>query len=1507
MDSKPDMELAALQEAYEKLQAENEQLKLLVGQQLVLQDETVGTPTSPTNAAVANKPSVKPATAPNGAAHFEKQLNFRTLINRIHEGVLYVDNDDSIIFANDSFCEMMGYTLPELIGKKAHEIFFSDPKQAPDIGQIISERKKGISGTFHLTLKNKQGQPLIIEVNGSPITDDDGNVIGSIGIHKDVTEQLNIVREKKQSEIRYEALVERMNEGLVTVGRNGKIRFVNKAFCKLVGKKREQLVGFSLSETLNLQSHTVDEIKQKLVERLAGKSEVYELSVKRDSGKLIWLNVSASPLYDSNNQIIGSMAIYMDISPQKKAVEENQRLQALVDATIDLVAVSDHKGKTLYLNNACRKTLSIPYTTPLSNIRWNDFYSPNVLAKLRNEIIPHVVQHGIWKGEIALRNTKGVDVPVSYVMICKKDHAGHIDFFASIARDISEVKLAQREIAILARMPEETSSPMLRVDREGVVVYANIASAPLLKEWNTAPGQKMPPIWLNIIQKVLSKGQNKEYEIDCGRKIFELKLSPVTEYDYVNIIGNDITQKKKSEKLLIASEKKYRAVVEDQTELISRFLSDGTVTFANNAYCRYYGLQQEELIGKKLFSFLPAAARKVFQKRLATLTKDSPVVTYSQEIKKNGVPIKWQMWTDRAIFDDNGIFIEYQSVGRDITELKSAEIEIRKKELYLRQIIDTIPSLIYVKGSNGHYQMGNKAFAEFVGAKVTNIHHLNDKDMFEAARAQQYMEADSKILNEEVTQTVVEEATFDEATGKTLWFQTIKTPLVVPGMPERQVLGISLDITELKEFENTLRFQLEFKELIASISTRFVNISYEKIDDAIDDALKELGTFLDVDRLTLLMTDEEAFRYRFAWLSQYNKAQDIEAPVDLSQMKWEVEQIKNHGMLYYEDLTQLPKQAKFLKQRMEILGLKSVLMLPIQSRNRMYGYFSVSNIRQQRQWNNYSIALLKIVSQIFSGALERKLREEVLNFRIGLENIITSISASFINISPQQIDSEIKTSLQQIAEFLRVDQGFVYVGVNDNKQFQLSHNWFSGQVQPVHLAYTSVATKDFLGVYKYMRTKGILAVPKVSKLPSEAAGLKDLIAKLKIRSAILIPIMYRGGFAGLFGFASRERESFWPEEAVPLLKILGQVLSNALERKATDENLAETKELYRTLAVNIPKSAVLLFDRNLRYRLVEGAALEEQGYSKEHIEGRTIYDVLPPTRRRSLEPVYKAALEGKETIFEREFNKKHYLIHILPVKSDSGEIYAGMVMSLDISDLKEIQKKLESQTAELIRSNEDLEQFAYAASHDLQEPLRMISSYVHLIQRKLQASLDGETKEFMNFAIDGVKRMQQLINDMLEYSRVDRKGNAFQEIDLNRIIELVKINLKNVVEETGAIVEFKDLPTINADQPQIISLFQNLMENALKFKGKDTPHITITSKEYKHKYRFSVKDNGIGIENKYFDRIFIIFQRLNSRKDYPGTGIGLAICKKIVERHGGRIWLRSTPGRGTKFYFEIAK
>jgi light-regulated signal transduction histidine kinase (bacteriophytochrome) len=243
----------------------------------------------------------------------------------------------------------------------------------------------------------------------------------------------------------------------------------------------------------------------------------------------------------------------------------------------------------------------------------------------------------------------------------------------------------------------------------------------------------------------------------------------------------------------------------------------------------------------------------------------------------------------------------------------------------------------------------------------------------------------------------------------------------------------------------------------------------------------------------------------------------------------------------------------------------------------------------------------------------------------------------------------------------------------------------------------------------------------------------------------------------------------------------------------------------------------------------------------------------------------------------------------------------------DITERKQAEAALREAHEELKRSNAELEQFAYVASHDLQEPLRMVSSYTQLLGRRYGEKFDADAKEFMGYIVDGAARMKQLIEDLLAYSRVGTRGRDFRPVPLGRPLARALGNLKAAIDESGAQVSSDPMPSVPADEAQLAQLFQNLIGNALKFRGPAAPQIRLQVSENDKFVQIAVRDNGIGIEPQYFERIFMVFQRLHNKGEYPGTGIGLAICKKVVERHGGQIRVESQPGEGSAFIFTLPK
>lgn len=390
-------------------------------------------------------------------------------------------------------------------------------------------------------------------------------------------------------------------------------------------------------------------------------------------------------------------------------------------------------------------------------------------------------------------------------------------------------------------------------------------------------------------------------------------------------------------------------------------------------------------------------------------------------------------------------------------------------------------------------------------------------------------------------------------------------------------------------------------------------------------------------------------------------------------------------------------------------------------------------------------------------------------------------------------------------------------------------------------------------------------------------------------------------------------------------RILAQPLDDKLlvsfnditDYKRLIEEQTHSASLYRALIKSLPHAYLIMLDQDLKCILAEGNPLKAFGFDGKIHEGEQLRESLPAQIFDEIYPSLKTALEGEAIRTEVRRGESLFRIHFQPVNERDSQLFSILILSEDIAIFQKTSNELRNQIYALESANESLEQFAYVASHDLQEPLRKIRAFGDRIQAKYRAQLDDTGQDYLSRMQNAAGRMQKLIDDLLKFSRAGRIQRPFEPVPLQQVIEQVVDSLQSVIEERGAEVEVDALPEIIGDEVMLEQLFQNLISNGIKFCPEDkTPHVKIymdqaagsgDGSDTEKFWQILVEDNGIGFDEKYLDRIFEIFQRLHGRHTYSGTGIGLAICKKIVDVHQGQITARSQPGQGATFMIRLPK
>jgi len=550
---------------------------------------------------------------------------------------------------------------------------------------------------------------------------------------------------------------------------------------------------------------------------------------------------------------------------------------------------------------------------------------------------------------------------------------------------------------------------------------------------------------------------------------------------------------------------------------------------------------------------------------------------------------------------------------------------------------------------------------------------------------------------------------------------------------------------------------------------------------------------------------------------------------------------------------------------------------------------------------------------------ELKDAENAVRYRSEFARLVSEISSRFVGVFLEEYDEALDEALRKLGQFAQADSAYVFQFHNSGNRFSMTHLWDSGALDgPVETLKNVEATKVPWWMERLRRTE-VVAVSSVSEFPAGAASERALLESLGIQSLIDVPLSYKSEILGFMGLGSARPGRDWTQDEINLLKIVGQVFTNALQHKRAEETLGFERNLLRTVVDNLP-DYIYAKDANSRFVLNNRAHTRLlRAKTPEEVFGKTDYDIFP----RGLADQYFAdeqrviesgqpLVNREESVLKEDGKTQWVLTTKVPWLDNEGNPKGIVGMSRDITLRKEMAQTLEEHAqlleqanAELRLRNQELDEFTYIASHDLQEPLRKLIAFSDVLREDMAANDPKEVNRDLEIITSAAQRMQTLVKDLLALSRSGRQSMAWEPVNLSDCVALVMDTLEVRVRDERAKVTQDALPAVTGDRTLLVQLYQNLIGNALKFHGKSAPDIRVTAEETAEGWVFGVADNGIGIKAEYADQIFAPFKRLHGRSEYEGTGIGLAICRKIIERHGGRIWVTSDLGKGAHFKFTL--
>jgi PAS domain S-box-containing protein len=1404
----------------------------------------------------------------------DSEKDYKGLFENAHDAIIiFRPSDEIILDVNQSACEIYGYTRAEFIGLPVDIISDQNPEGKKRIEETL---QKGKTSRFETKHRKKDGTEMLLEINATVVDYKGQRAI--VSINRDITERRKAELGLIESEKRYRNLTQNAPIALSRYSIDEqKYIYWNEQFFKQFGYTLEEYNGYTKEEK---EDFMYPDDRKKIRDNFTrwkdnGYKGISHFDYREYSknGDLIWVDTYSYADFDEKSTAKYINAIYIDITERKRIesiiLESERKYKNLAEnAPISVGRISLKTRKYEYVNEEFvrQSGYTMEEMNSLSGIQLNEMNHPEDEEKMKN-----------FYKEWSEKGFQG---------------SQHLEY---------RVYRKTREL-----------------------------------------------IWLDTYLYA-------DFD-DSGNAAA------------INQICIDITKRKNSEIALRQSENKYRNLTENAPIIVTRYnLKTFSYEFVNDEFVNQSGFTMEEfnkLSPEELQKYTYPEDLPNVNSSYENWAKNNFSGTHHIDYRaytKSGQLI----WMDSYMYADFEEFGKPYAINQiciDITDRKEAEAAIIESEQKYKNLAVNAPiAVTRLKLDTRNYDYVNGEFIRQSGYTLEEYNNLSEDALVEMM----YFEDREKVFSaykqwtsENYKGTLHLDYRIINRFRKIVWLDTYLYADFDNNGNAKAINEICIDVTEQKKAQAALReSDKRFRALIENSSDMvalldtdgvflYASPSTEKIlgyDVEKEYEGKSLFDFIYPGDLQLIKQkfDEvnnkpgnkvtAEFRYRvkngeWIWIegvavNMFNEP-SINAVVvnyrDITERKKAEMELKLQKSYFQQLFENSPEGIVILDNNDRVIDAnKGFEQLFRYSLNEIKGKTVTSFLVPQNLTEQASqISLFVLKGEIINRETVRKRKDgslvdvSILGYPITLENNQIGVYGIYRDISERkETEKALRNSEERYKAFVKQSSEGIWrfellepVSTKLPVEEQVRHAFKFG--------YLAECNDIFARMYGYKAAEEVVG-----------AHLSDMLPESDPRN-----IAYMRSFVES-NYRLNNAESHEVDKEgnikVFLNNLVGIVENDFLIRswgtqkditeiKKAEEELKSTQLRLATLLSNLPD--VVLYETGNNKEFITENVIDLLGYpANKFIEDRRFFHKImhPGDSKDVANKVREWHKAGDEGILNTEFRVRRsdgtYIWledHMISIKEINGRNHMAGVL-IDVNEHKKAEEKLKQLAEKLSTSNKDLEQFAYVASHDLQEPLRMVASYIQLLQRRYKDKIGPEADEFINYAVDGVVRMKSLINDLLIFSRVNTRELTAEPTDCNLVLEQVKGNLRTSIEESGTEIIAAHLPTINANKLQLTQLFQNLISNAIKFRGDKSPIINVTAKCDADEWLFSVSDNGIGIDKEFSDKIFVIFQRLHNYTEYPGTGIGLAICKKIVEKLGGHIWVESEPGVGSTFNFTI--